>query len=127
VLLFVSGFFCAPTITATVDDLTRAVPKAVRGEAMGWHGSALTFGGAVGAPLVGSAIDAGRWPAGFWVAGLVGLASAVIGLAVRVARTRDRVLPEPASDVEAESAEDLARRLAAVQRVEVQAGGAAGE
>jgi MFS family permease len=34
-LLFVSGVFCAPTITATIDDLTRAVPAAVRGEAMG--------------------------------------------------------------------------------------------
>jgi predicted MFS family arabinose efflux permease len=131
VLLFVSGVFCAPTITATVDDLSRAVPASVRGEAMGWHGSALTFGGAVGAPLVGSAIDAGRWPAGFWVAGLVGLASAVVGLAVRMTRASGRVPaangPDVESDVDAEPAEDLARRLAAVERVEVQAGGAAGE
>jgi predicted MFS family arabinose efflux permease len=128
VLLFVSGVFCAPTITATVDDLSRAVPAAVRGEAMGWHGSALTFGGAVGAPLVGSAIDSGQWSTGFWVAGLVGLASAVLGLVVRLSRRRDPAVAGPVpSGGEAERAEDLARRLAAVERVEVQAGGAAGE
>jgi hypothetical protein len=33
-LLFVSGFYCAPTITDTIDDLTRTVPARVRGEAM---------------------------------------------------------------------------------------------
>jgi predicted MFS family arabinose efflux permease len=123
VLLLASGFFCAPTITATVDDLTRAVPAAVRGEAMGWHGSALTFGGAVGAPLVGAGIDGGGWPAGFWVAGLAGLVAAVVGLVVRAGRGREQAV----SGVDAERAEDLARRLAAVERVEVQARGAAAE
>ena len=62
VLLVVSGFFCAPTLTATVDTLSRSVPERVRGEALGWHGSALTTGGALGAPLAGIAVDhwAGR-------------------------------------------------------------------
>jgi predicted MFS family arabinose efflux permease len=87
-LLFVSGVFCAPTITATVDDLSRAVPAAVRGEAMGWHGSALTLGGAVGAPLVGWGIDHGGWQGGFELAGFVGLAMAVAGLAAQSARRR---------------------------------------
>jgi len=83
VLLFVSGFFCAPTITATVDDLSRLVPAGVRGEAMGWHGSALTLGSAAGAPLVGVGIDHGGWAWGFALAGLGGLAIALVGLAVR--------------------------------------------
>lgn len=86
VLLFVSGFFCAPTITATIDDLTRAVPAAVRGEAMGWHGSALTFGSAAGAPLVGWAIDHRGWQGGFELAGLLGIGIAAAGLAVQALR-----------------------------------------
>jgi MFS family permease len=88
VLLFVSGLFCAPTITATLDDLSRAVPASVRGEAMGWHGSALTLGGAAGAPLVGWAIDNGGWQGGFELAGLLGLAMALTGLAVQSVRRR---------------------------------------
>jgi len=88
VLLFVSGIFCAPTITATIDDLSRVVPAAVRGEAMGWHGSALTLGGAVGAPLVGWGIDHGGWQGGFELAGFVGLAMALVGIAVQSVRRR---------------------------------------
>ena len=82
-LLFVSGVFCAPTITATIDDLTRSVPAAVRGEAMGWHGSALMLGSAAGAPAVGWAIDHGGWQNGFELAGFLGLGIAVVGLAVQ--------------------------------------------
>ena len=88
VMLLLSGLFCAPTITATVDDLTRAVPARVRGEAMGWHGSALTVGGAMGAPVVGGAIDHGGWPLGFAVTGLSGLLIAVVGLGWRFGRRR---------------------------------------
>jgi MFS family permease len=89
VLLFLSGLFCAPTITATLDDLSRAVPARVRGEAMGWHGSSLTLGGAAGAPLVGWAIDHGGWHGGFEIAGFVGLAMALVGLALQ-SRRRSR-------------------------------------
>jgi MFS family permease len=88
VLLFVSGLFCAPTITATIDDLTREVPSSVRGEAMGWHGSALTLGGAAGAPVVGWAIDNGGWQGGFELAGLLGVGIAAAGLAVQSLRRR---------------------------------------
>jgi MFS family permease len=88
VVLFISGLFCAPTITATIDDLSRAVPVTMRGEAMGWHGSALTLGGAVGAPLVGWSIDQGGWQRGFELAGYLGLAMALVGLAVGSARRR---------------------------------------
>jgi MFS family permease len=89
-LLFVSGLFCAPTMTATIDDLTRSVPASVRGEAMGWHGSALTLGGAAGAPLVGWAIDHGGWEGGFELAGALGLAIALTGLAVQSLSRRTR-------------------------------------
>ncbi|GAA1945197.1 MFS transporter [Nocardioides panacihumi] len=81
-LLTLSGVFCAPTITATVDDLSRSVPASVRGEAMGWHGSALTFGSAVGAPIIGLALDHGGWSWGFALAGLMGLVIALPGLAL---------------------------------------------
>jgi MFS family permease len=99
-LLFLSGVFCAPTITATIDDLSREVPASVRGEAMGWHGSALTLGGAIGAPLVGAAIDGGGWQGGFELAGTLGLASAVLGLALRSKRRRAGAQTvEPALDL----------------------------
>jgi MFS family permease len=98
-LLFVSGVFCAPTITATIDDLSRAVPVGVRGEAMGWHGSALTLGGALGAPVIGAAIDHGGWPGGFELAGALGFASAVLGLLVAARRRRvDTTVREPVLD-----------------------------
>ena len=79
-MLFVAGVFCAPTITATVSELARAVPSSVRGEAMGWHGSAMTAGGAVGAPAIGYAIDQGGWGTGFATAGLLGVALAGVAL-----------------------------------------------
>ncbi len=93
VLLFLTGFFCAPTITATIDDLSRVVPPAVRGEAMGWQGSALTTGGALGAPLVGVALDRGGWQSGFVLAGVLGLVIAAVTY-VLTARVRRTPLPE---------------------------------
>ena len=99
VLLFVSGLFCAPTITATIDDLSRTVPANVRGEAMGWHGSALTLGGAAGAPLVGWGIDHGGWQGGFELAGFVGLAMALMGLAVQLLRRRGGPRVQPLGDL----------------------------
>ncbi|WGL53139.1 MFS transporter [Nocardioides sp. BP30] len=101
VLLFVSGIFCAPTITATVDDLSRAVPASVRNEAMGWHGSALTLGSALGAPAIGQAIDTGGWDDGFLYGGLAGL---VIALAALVVTSRRRPLPATDLDEEATAA-----------------------
>lgn len=90
-LSFVAGLLCAPTITATVDELARIVPERVRGEAMGWHGSFLTSGSAAGAPVVGAAIDAAGPAAGFLTAGGVGLALALGGAAlIRLRRLRLR-------------------------------------
>lgn len=78
VLLFVSGLFCAPSITATIDTLSRLVPASARGEAVGWHGSSMTTGIALGAPLAGFAIDAGGWQWGFVVVSAVGLLVAIV-------------------------------------------------
>ena len=66
-LAFVAGLLCAPTITATVDQVTRVVPDGARGEAMGWHGSFMTAGSALGAPLAG----AGHRPLGLAGGGFV--------------------------------------------------------
>lgn len=79
VLLTVSGFFCAPTITATVEHLSRLVPERYRGEMMGWHGSAMTTGSALGAPVAGFAIDHGGWQWGFLSVSAIGLVVAVGG------------------------------------------------
>jgi len=76
---FVAGLLCAPTITATVDQLSRVVPEAARGEAIGWHGSAMTAGSALGAPVAGLAIDHWGWAGGFVSVSLVGVAVAAVG------------------------------------------------
>ena len=87
-----AGAICAPVITATAEAIAALVPERVRGEAMGWHGSALTAGTAVGAPLAGAAIDReGPW-SGFAVVGTAGVVVALLGLgAVRARRARQPV------------------------------------
>jgi MFS family permease len=84
-----AGMICAPVVTATAEAVANLVPEGVRGEAMGWHGSALTAGTALGAPLAGAAIDrVGPW-AGFALVGAVGAVVALLGLAaLRVRRDR---------------------------------------
>jgi MFS family permease len=90
-LLVVAGVFCAPTLTATVDTLSRTVPEQVRGEALGWHGSALTAGGAIGAPLAGVAIDQWGWPAGFIGPACLALLAALVLIAVTAKQSRVEV------------------------------------
>lgn len=96
VLLFVCGALCAPTITATVDHLSRLVPANVRGEAMGWHGAAMTFGSAIGSPVAGVAIDHQGWQAGFLVTAAAGALVGVLGLVAlrwqRARRSREAVV-----------------------------------
>ncbi|WP_088320554.1 MFS transporter [Kineosporia sp. R_H_3] len=84
---------CAPVITSTSEAIVRLVPEAVRGEAMGWHASALQVGSAIGAPLAGAAIDArGAW-AGFAAVGAAGVVLALTGLGVlRLRRSRAAAL-----------------------------------
>lgn len=89
-LAFLAGLLCAPTITATVDQVSRVVPEVVRGEAMGWHGSFMTAGSAMGAPVAGLAIDQWGWRGGFVSVSLIGLAVAVGGAGATVTRRRSR-------------------------------------
>jgi MFS family permease len=86
VLALVAGLLCAPTITATVDQLSRLVPDVARGEALGWHGSTMTIGASLGAPLAGVAIDWWGVGGGLVVVSAVGLAVAVLGAAATVRR-----------------------------------------
>jgi MFS family permease len=88
-LLFVTGVFCAPTITAAVDALSRLVPERVRGEALGWHGSAMTAGSAIGAPLAGFAIDHVGWRGGFVLPAALSLLAAGCGALVLHANRRE--------------------------------------
>lgn len=93
-LALLAGILCAPTITATVDELTRSVPAEVRGEAMGWHNSAMTAGGSLGAPFAGLAIDRYGGSAGFLAVAAVGLLVAGLGFAWRPQHVP---VPEPSS------------------------------
>ena len=79
----------APLIAATVDELNGRVPESVRGEAMGWHGSALTAGSSLGPPVVGMILDAYGWRAGFLMSGALGLVvAALVVLATTGVRRR---------------------------------------
>lgn len=89
-LLVVSGVFCAPTITATVDHLSRVVPERARGQAMGWHGSSMTAGVALGAPLAGFAMDRAGWQWGFLSVAGAGLLVAGVGASATSLRRRRR-------------------------------------
>jgi predicted MFS family arabinose efflux permease len=71
--LLPAGALCAPTLAATADAVSRLAPASVRGEAMGLHGSAITVGLALGAPLAGAVIDASTPAWGFAATGVVGV------------------------------------------------------
>lgn len=84
--MFPSGLMCAPTLAGTGEETSRLAPPAVRGEAMGLQSSAITLGAALGAPLVGLAVD--RFGAG-WGFAASGLGGLLIGsLALRGAFAR---------------------------------------
>lgn len=88
---FVAGLACAPSITATGEAISHRVPEEARGEAMGWHGSAMTIGASVGGPVVGAIIDGAGPSWGIGSAGLLGVAVGLGGiLATRVRRARVR-------------------------------------
>jgi MFS family permease len=96
VLLFLAGLFCAPSITASIDLLSRLVPDTVRGEALGWHGASMTAGSAVGAPVAGFAIDHLGWAGAFVVTALLALVTALAGAPLLRRPTRPST-PAPVS------------------------------
>jgi MFS family permease len=84
---------CAPLIAATAEGVSRLIPEAVRGEVMGWHGSALQAGSALGAPLAGVVMDAeGAW-SGFVAVGVAGAVIAAAGLLAGRRRPRREAAP----------------------------------
>jgi predicted MFS family arabinose efflux permease len=90
-LAFVSilpGLLCAPVLSAASEKVADLVAEDRRGEAMGWYGSALTAGVALGAPLAGVFID-GTGPSGGFVAvGLAGVVLCLVGLLLQAMRRR---------------------------------------
>ena len=88
-----AGFFCAGTLSASAAASSGLVPESLRGEAMGWYGTATTVGMAVGAPLAGVSIDLAGAGAGFAVAGAVATLVA-IGCLALIPLAHDR--PGPA-------------------------------
>ncbi|RQW95300.1 MFS transporter [Micromonospora inaquosa] len=95
--LIPAGALCAPTIAAGSDAVSRLVPAEVRGEAMGLHGSAVTVGIAIGAPLAGAVIDASAPLWGFVVTGALGALVTLVVLPIELRRRRnaDAVTPPP--------------------------------
>ena len=105
--LLPAGALCAPTLTASTDMISRIVPDGARGEAMGWHGSSLTVGLAVGAPLAGWAIDLGSPLWGFVA---VGAAGGVVAVLLLLVRRRLTVAAVAASQLVATSTSSAARK-----------------
>ncbi len=91
ITIFFAGLALAPLITSTGEAISQRVPEEVRGEAMGWHGSSMTVGAALGAPLFGTVID--TWGADWGVgsAGMLAVLVAVAGLiAMKIRRVQAR-------------------------------------
>ncbi|WP_194817307.1 MFS transporter [Nocardia sp. XZ_19_385] len=86
---FFAGLLCAPTLVASIDQLSRIVPEGGRGEAIGWHGAAMTLGNGLGSGLAGVAIDLGGYRAGFAASAVLGIGLGV-GLSLMVSAARSR-------------------------------------
>ncbi|MFG2056752.1 MFS transporter [Micromonospora sp. NPDC048930] len=97
--LIPAGALCAPTIASTADAVSRLAPAGVRGEAMGLHGSAVTVGIALGAPLAGAVIDASAPMWGFAVTGAIGVLVALAVIPVELRHRRETVAPTPDPDL----------------------------
>jgi predicted MFS family arabinose efflux permease len=89
-LLVLSGFFVAPLMTAASERLTEQVVERHRGEAMGWYGSAMTAGTALGTPLVGVVIDTAGPQTAFLALAGVAIVTGLGTIALRSARRARR-------------------------------------
>jgi MFS family permease len=78
--LLPSGLLCAPSLSSTVETLSRWVPAGARGEAMGLNGTALLLGGAASAPIAGKVIDLYGASWAFVVAGAAGVVMVLVAL-----------------------------------------------
>ncbi|TVU60385.1 MFS transporter [Paenarthrobacter nitroguajacolicus] len=87
-LSLLPGLLCAPVLSASSEMVADLVDEERRGEAMGWYGSALTAGVALGAPLAGVFIDTVGPSGGFAAVGIAGVALCVAGLILSSMRRR---------------------------------------
>jgi MFS family permease len=92
-----SNLMCAPTLAATGDLVSRLAPATVRGEAMGWHSAALTLGGGLGGPLIGTVIDQVGPAGGFVAAGAGGLLVAAFAVPLARRKAAPEIVGEPAA------------------------------
>ncbi|QDW29365.1 MFS transporter [Arthrobacter sp. KBS0702] len=88
VLSLLPGLLCAPVLSAASEKVAELVEEGRRGEAMGWYGSALTGGVALGAPLAGLFIDGVGPGAGFVAVGVAGVVLCLVGLVLQHRRRR---------------------------------------
>ena len=95
VALLPAGVVCAPTIATSVDRVARLAPVRVRGEAMGMHGSAVTLGMAVGAPVTGWVVDNMGVHWGFAAAGAGAIVAAAAAAVMTGSGDRSAVRPQP--------------------------------
>ncbi|UTT70959.1 MFS transporter [Arthrobacter sp. DNA4] len=82
------GLLCAPVLSAASEKVADLVSEERRGEAMGWYGSALTAGVALGSPLAGVFIDIMGPSGGFVSVGAAGVLLCLVGLALQQRRRR---------------------------------------
>ena len=87
-LSLLPGLLCAPVLSASSEKVADLVEEDRRGEAMGWYGSALTAGVALGAPLAGVFIDTVGPSGGFAAVGIAGVALCATGLVLMSIRRR---------------------------------------
>ncbi|MCU1690100.1 MAG: putative arabinose efflux permease, family [Jatrophihabitantaceae bacterium] len=85
-----TGLLCAPMLVTTTDEIVRRTPEAVRGQALGLNGSALTVGNALGSPCIGLVVDHSHPRLGFVAIGVLGL-----GLAAVLAPLNRRTAAQP--------------------------------
>lgn len=91
--LLPAGVLCAPALSSSIDTVSRWVPAAARGEAMGLHGTALLIGGASAAPIAGVIIDGPGPGWAFAAAGLICLL--MVGIALPFWRRTETPAEEP--------------------------------
>nr|WP_157238572.1 MFS transporter [Pseudarthrobacter sp. GA104] len=82
------GLLCAPVLSSASEKVADVVAEERRGEAMGWYGSALTAGVALGAPLAGVFIDGTGPSGGFVSVGVAGVLLCFAGLFLQQRRRR---------------------------------------
>ncbi|WP_411376074.1 MFS transporter [Arthrobacter sp. MPF02] len=82
------GLLCAPVLSSASEKVADLVSEERRGEAMGWYGSALTAGVALGSPLAGVFIDFMGPSGGFVSVGVAGVLLCLVGLVLQQRRGR---------------------------------------